>query len=50
MFVGALVVVALVVTVLAFLGHIPLLLALPALGLVVAVVAGFLMRRSGPGT
>jgi hypothetical protein len=45
----ALFVVALVVTLLAVLGHISLLWAWPAIGLVVAVLIGYRMRQnSGP--
>jgi hypothetical protein len=43
-------VLAAVVVVLTLLGYIPLLLALPAIGVVVAVLIGYQMRRSsGPG-
>lgn len=37
------------VVVLAALGYISWIFALPALGLVVAVALGYAMRRSGPG-
>ena len=40
--------VAVVVVVLAVLGHVPLIFALPAIGILVAVGIGFAMRRSGP--
>jgi hypothetical protein len=41
-------VVAVVVVVLTILGHIPLILGWPAIGILVAVGIGYLMRRSGP--
>lgn len=45
----AIFVVAAVVVVLTLLGSIPMLLALPAIGVVVAVLIGYRMRRdSGP--
>ena len=47
MIVGALFLIAAVVVVLALLGHVPVLAALPAIGLVVAVMIGFAMRRTG---
>ena len=40
-------VVAAIVVVLALLGYVPVLLALPAIGLVIAVMIGFAMRRTG---
>ena len=39
--------VAAVVVVLTILGHIPVLFALPAIGLLIAVLIGFSMRRTG---
>ena len=45
----ALVVAAVVVTVLWILGYVPVLVALPAIGLVIAVLIGYRMRQnSGP--
>jgi hypothetical protein len=41
--------VAVVVVILTILGYIPVLFALPAIGLVVAVLIGFSMRRAGAG-
>ena len=48
MIVGLIVIAAVVVVILTLLGHVPLLYALPAIGIVVAVLLGFAMRRSGP--
>ena len=39
--------VAAVVVVLTLLGYVPVLAALPAIGLVIAVMIGFAMRRTG---
>ena len=47
MVVAVLFFVAAVVTVLTILGYIPVLFALPAIGLVIAVLIGFSMRRTG---
>ena len=48
MIVGLIFVIAVVVVVLTLLGHIPVLFALPAIGIVIAVLLGYQMRRSGP--
>jgi hypothetical protein len=45
--VGALFVISVVVVVLTVLGYIPWLVALPAIGIVVAVLLGYSMRRRG---
>jgi hypothetical protein len=47
MVVAALFVISAVVVVLTLLGRIPVLFALPAIGLVIAVMIGFSMRRTG---
>jgi hypothetical protein len=48
--VGAIFVVSVVVVVLTLLGYVPVLWALPAIGVVVAILIGYMMRRSsGPG-
>ena len=47
MIVALLFVAAAVVVVLTLLGYIPVLAALPAIGLVIAVLIGFSMRRTG---
>ena len=49
MVVALLFAVAAVAVVLTLLGYIPVLVALPAIGLVIAVLIGFSMRRSGAG-
>jgi hypothetical protein len=50
MVVGAIFVVSAAVVALTLLGHVPALWALPAIGVVVAVLTGYMMRRgSGPG-
>jgi hypothetical protein len=40
---------AAVIVALALVAHVPLLLVLPAIGVLVAVLTGYLMRRTGPG-
>lgn len=49
MIVGTIFVISAIVVVLTVLGYIPPLVALPAIGVVVAVLIGYSMRRQGAG-
>jgi len=50
MIVGLIFAVSVAVVLLTLLGYVPVLWALPAIGVVVAILIGYLMRRtSGPG-